>query len=208
MFRSLVFSSFLALSLGVSSSAFADDDKGLYVNVGATLLTSELDLNDIDVQGQVVDFGTEDTDFILINGRLGYQINKYFAVEGEIGFGVSGDSVDRNIPVDVLGQTVGVDTTVDLDIDNYYIGFARAIYPVSDKFDIFARIGYGEASVSGDAVGSFGGITAMASADEDESGVAFGVGAQFNLDDQNGIRGDYTRLEDTNIISLSYTRKF
>ena len=69
MFRSLVFSSFLALSLGVSSSASADDDKGLYVNVGATLLTSELDLNDIDVQGQVVDFGTEDTDFILINGR-------------------------------------------------------------------------------------------------------------------------------------------
>ena len=55
MFRSLVFSSFLALSLGVSSSASANDDKGLYVNVGATLLTSELDLNDIDVQGQVVD---------------------------------------------------------------------------------------------------------------------------------------------------------
>ena len=48
----------------------------------------------------------------------------------------------------------------------------------------------------------------MASADEDESGVAFGVGAQFNLDGQNGIRGDYTRLEDTNIISLSYARKF
>ncbi len=208
MFRSLVFSSLLALSLGVTSAASANDDDGLYVTVGATLLTTELDLSDLDVQGQVVDLGTEDSSVFLINGRLGYQLNKYFAVEGEVGFGVSGDTIERNVPVDVLGQTVGVDTTVDLNVDNYYIGFARAIYPVSDNFDIFARVGYGEATASADVTGSFGGFTAAASADDKASGVAYGAGLQYNFGGGNGIRGDYTRLESTNIISLSYVRKF
>jgi len=172
------------------------------------ILTTELDLSDLNIEGQVIDLGTEDTSVILINGRLGYQLNKYFAVEGEVGFGASGDEIERTVPVDAFGQITNVDGVIDLNVDNYYIGFVRGILPVSEQFDIFARIGYGEAMASADVVGSFAGFSLAGSIDDKVSGVAFGAGAQYNLTGSSGIRADYTRLESTNIISLSYVHSF
>ena len=201
-------SAFLALSLMAGSSAAAIDYEGVYATIGGTLLSTELDLSDIDVADQNLDLGSEDADILLINGRLGYRFNAYFAVEGELGFGLGGDDVDRVIPLDVLGNTVDVDTNVDLNVDNYYIAFARGIYPISEDFDIFARIGYGQATADADVVGNVAGLTAEASASANESGFAYGVGGQYNLTQYDGIRADYTRLEDMDIISLAYSRRF
>lgn len=198
----------LALSLFTTTSAAAADNEGVYATIGGTLLSTELDLSDLDVAGQAVDLGTEDADITMINGRVGYRFNDFFAVEGEIGFGLGGDDFDRTIPVDVLGTPENIDTNVTLDVDNYYIGFVRGIYPVSEQFDIFGRIGYGEATADADVVGTVRGFTASGSGSTSESGFAYGVGAQYNLTHHDGIRADYTRLEDTDIISLAYSRRF
>jgi len=196
-----------ALSL-TSVSASAADKDGVYATIGGTLLSTELDLTDVDISGEVVDFGVEDANITMLTGRLGYRLNDFFAVEGEVGFGLGGDDFDRTVPIQVLGTTANVDTNVTLDVKNYYIAFARGILPVSEQFDIFARVGYGQATAEADIVGSFAGFSASGSAEDDASDFAYGVGAQFNFTENDGIRADYTRLEETNIISLAYSRRF
>ena len=189
-------------------TASAADKDGVYATVGGTVLSTELDLSDIDVSGQAVDLGVEDASITMLTGRLGYRLNDFFAVEGEVGFGLGGDDFDRAIPVQVLGTTATVDTNVTLDVKNYYIAFARGILPVSEQFDVFARVGYGQATAEADVVGSLAGFTASGSAEDDADGFAYGVGAQFNFTDNDGIRADYTRLDETDIISLGYSRRF
>lgn len=195
------------LALTTTSASAADKD-GVYATIGGTYLSTELDLSDIDVSGETVNLGVQDADITMISGRLGYRINDFFAVEGEAGFGLGGDDFDRAVPINVLGNSVNVDTNVTLDVKNYYIAFARGILPVSEDFDLFARIGYGQATAEADIVGTFSGFTASGSAEDDASGLAYGVGAQFNFTESDGIRADYTRLDETDIISLAYSRRF
>ena len=195
------------LALTTTSASAADKD-GVYATIGGTYLSTELDLSDIDVSGETVNLGVQDADITMISGRLGYRINDFFAVEGEAGFGLGGDDFDRAVPINVLGNSVNVDTNVTLDVKNYYIAFARGILPVSEDFDLFARVGYGQATAEADIVGTFSGFTASGSAEDDASGLAYGVGAQFNFTESDGIRADYTRLDETDIISLAYSRRF
>jgi len=191
-----------------AASASANDKEGLYATIGGTVLSTELDLTDVDVSGETVDLGVQDADITMLNGRLGYRINDFFAVEGEIGFGLGGDDFDSTVPVDVLGTNVNVDLNTTLDVKSYYIAFARGILPVSEQFDVFARVGYGQATAEADIVGTALGFTAAGSVKEDASDLAYGVGAQFNFTEHDGIRADYTRLDETNIISLAYSRRF
>jgi len=191
-----------------AASASANDKDGVYGTVGVTLLSTELDLSNIDVSGQTINLGNEDANITMLTGRLGYRLNDFFAVEGEVGFGLGGDEFDRQIPVQVLGTTQNVDANISLDVKNYYIAFARGILPVSEQFDVFARVGYGEATAEADITGSLAGFTASGSAEEKASDFAYGVGAQFNFTETDGIRADYTRLDETDIISLAYSRRF
>ena len=208
MFKSATVSAVLALSLLTAASASANDKAGVYATIGGTLLSTELDLSSLEVANQPLDLGTEDVDVTFFNGRLGYRINEFFAIEGEIGFGLGGDEFDRVVPIDVLGTPVNVDANISGDVDNYYIAFARGILPIADQFDIFARIGYGEATGEASVVGMVAGLTGAGSVSDNVSGVAYGVGGQYNLTANDGIRADYTRLDDTDIISLAYSRRF
>jgi len=209
MYKATLVSVILAASALTSISASANDKDGVYVTVGGTFLSTELDLTGLDVAGETVDLGTENADIAIINGRIGYRFNDYFAVEGEIGFGVGGDDVNRVIPVDVAPfGTVDVDANVDLSIDNYYVAFARGILPVSNQFDLFVRLGYGEANADADVTASALGFATSGSVSDSESGFAYGVGGQFDFTEKDGIRADYTRLDQTDIISLAYARRF
>ena len=209
MYRAMTISAILALSALVAGSASANDKDGVYVTVGGTLLSSELDLTGLDVAGETVDLGTEDADITMINGRIGYRFNDFFAVEGEVGFGLGSDDIDRIVPVEVAPfGTVDVDANVDLSVDNYYVAFARGILPVADQFDLFVRVGYGEANADADVTASALGFTTTGSVSDSESGFAYGIGGQFDFTEKDGIRVDYTLLDDTDIISLAYSRRF
>ena len=208
MQRIITVSAIAAAFAMTAVSASASDKQGVYATIGGTVLSTELDLTDVDVSGETVDLGVQNADITMINGRLGYRLNDFLAIEGEIGFGLGGDDFDSTVPVDVLGSNVNVDLNTTLDVKSYYIAFARGILPLSDQFDVFARVGYGQATAEADIVGMALGFTASGSAEQDASDFAYGVGAQFNLTANDGIRADYTRLDETDIISLAYSRRF
>ncbi len=211
MIRALTLTGAMLASLALAGQAVADDDEGLYINVGGTILSTELDLTMTEVQGQIVDLGVQDTDITMINGRIGYRLNDYLAIEGEAGFGVGSDKFSQIVPVDVAGTVLDINANIDLNVDDYYVGFARGIYPVSDDLDIFARVGYGQATASAGiqaTIEQLAGISANGSVEDKADDFAYGAGIQFDFTDDDGIRADYTRLDKTDIISVAYARRF
>jgi len=208
MYRITTFSLAILIPVFLAPSAVADDKAGAYVNIGLTQLSTDLDLTQTEVQGQIANFGEQSLDITMLTGRIGYRINQYIALEGEAGFGFGGDDFNQSVPVDVGGTLVNVDTNVELDVENYFVGFARGILPVSEQFELFIRGGYGSATAQADITASLAGLTASGSASDKANGFAYGVGGQFNISNKDGIRADYTRLEDANIFSISYARRF
>lgn len=112
-------------------------------------------------------YSADDANVGGITGRLGYRFHPNFAVEGEATFGVNDDNVGG----------------VDIELDNSWGAYGVGILPVTQRVDLFARVGYHNTEVSG------GPITVEA------DGVAYGAGAQWNVSERFGIRGEYTRLE-------------
>lgn len=170
----------LASSLLVlaSSAAFAQDKPvDCYLNGGITA-------NDND--------GVKTTS---LSGKIGYNINKNFAVEAEGGLGIDGDTVSAaSTNFNVSGKY-----THKGDLGAYAVGKL----PMSENFSLLGRVGYhhvwdqvkvGATKYKGDD-GSF----------------AAGVGAQYMFDDSNGVRADYTRYTENDGMdnfSVSYVRKF
>ena len=210
--RVLAIGALAAIPLTISTSAAAQDDvKGVYVNVGGAFLGLDFEADNItapatDLGGGVTitqttfDIDEIDANGFLINGRLGYRLNKYFAVEVDGGIGVSGDDASQTLPVLVqtpLGViTQDVDVNVEADIENYIIGFGRVIWPATERFDVFGRVGYGTASLeaSGSATAAvplLGTVSAdIPSESFNEDGFVFGGGAEYRFAGKHGIRGD------------------
>lgn len=219
MKRAITLSLVTAFAALTTSTALAQDSSGLYINLGATQLSTEQDLRNTEISGEIIDLGIQDIDITMITGRIGYRVNDFLAVEGEAGFGLGGDEITQTVPFEALGQVANVDANIGLDVGNYYIGFVRGILPAGDDFDIFARVGYGEAEASADVnaslaggssdlLASLAGLSLSTSLTEKASDFAYGVGAQYNFTDTDGVRVDYTRLDKTDIISLAYARRF
>ena len=93
--------------------------------------------------------------------------------------------------------SLGVKDDGGLELDNELGIFGVAKLPLTSQFDIFARAGVSRIETSP------GG---------EEDGAAYGVGGQFNLTANDGIRGDWTRHDydagDVDAYSISYVRKF
>lgn len=202
-----------AALMAVPAYAQSSDKTGAYANLGFTQLSGDLDLSDLSAQGTTIDLGQENVKVNTITGRLGYRMADFFAVEVEGGLGLGGDTIQRTIPVTVpLAGTVNIDADADLDITNYGVVFARGILPLGDSVDIFGRVGYGfakaEANVTG-TTAALPGFTATATDSESVNDFAYGVGAQYNLNDRHGVRLDYAAIgSDFSVISASYAIKF
>jgi outer membrane immunogenic protein len=136
--------------------------------------------------------GDADVNLGAIQGRIGARFGKYFGVEGELATGVVEDDFD------VLG------TNVDVKLKHEVGVFAVGNYPITDRLDVFARVGYAWA----EAKASGGGISETANLD----GLAYGVGGQYFFTDKDGVRLDYTRHDgndgEADVFGVSYVRKF
>jgi hypothetical protein len=165
--------------------------------VGFAGAASAQDTTDTTVYGTVgyanvsADDGA-DVNLGALQGRLGARFGKYFGVEGELAVGVKDDSFD------VLG------TNVDVDLKHEVGVFAVGNYPITDRLDVFARVGYAWA----EAKAKGGGISDTANLD----GIAYGVGGQYFFTDKDGVRLDYTRHDgndaEADVFGVSYVRKF
>jgi outer membrane immunogenic protein len=151
---------------------------GLYGNLGYS-----------DADGSGVNLGA-------IQGRLGYRLNNWFGVEGELATGVKNDK---------FNVAPGVDAKVKLKLQEaiYGVGFL----PLTPQWDLIGRVGYGGDTIRTSAVG-------LRNTDADNSW-NFGAGAQYHFDGKNGIRADYTREEfvghgadHANVWSVAYSRRF
>jgi opacity protein-like surface antigen len=158
---------------GFASTASAQDS-GFYTNIGVDAY--EFEAYAIGVKG-------------------GYEVNDYFAIEGQGALGV----IDEKETFQGTEFKAGVD---------YAIGaFGVLKLPVSDSVDVFARAGYHLTEVQA----SGGGVSASGSFD----GFALGAGLQYMFSGANGIRAEYTYLDlpdditdNGNVFSVSYVRKF
>jgi hypothetical protein len=115
--------------------------------------------------------------------RGGYRINDYFAIEGEYVIGL-GDKSERQV-IPGFG-TVEVKTELGSTYGIYGVG----ILPAGEKFDLFARLGYG--NFEAEASASVPGVPGV-SAKAGGGGVSAGVGGQFWVTSNFAIRADYTR---------------
>ena len=174
----------IAVIVAISSAGYAQaQDSGAYGGLGASAYVTSPE-------------GAFDAELFAAEAKLGYNFNTYFGVEVQGSLGLNTDSVDLD------------PETVERKVDYSVAGFAVARWPVSDKFQLFARGGIHNTQVSVDVVNDIGDITS--SINLTETGFAVGAGAQFNFDKKNAIRADYTYLDGTNgeTLSLGYIRKF
>lgn len=123
-------------------------------------------------------------DLGAVQGRLGARFHRNFGIEGEAAFGVDDDTIG------------GVDVGLNHSLAIYGVGFL----PVSENLDLIARAGVGTTDVE------VGGV------DFDDESFNWGAGAQWNFDEHNSLRGDWTRIDsdsaEADVWSLSYVRRF
>lgn len=119
-----------------------------------------------------------------LQGRLGYKVAPYLAIEGEAAVGITDDTVS------------GVDVEMKHEIGVFGVVTA----PISPSFDVFARAGYTGAKFDT----SLGEL--------DSNGFAYGVGGQYNVTEKDGVRLDWTRHDhddvEADVWSVGYSRKF
>lgn len=140
--------------------------------------------------------GTSNSDVNLgaIQGRLGARFGSYVGLEGELAGGVKSDTVD------VAG------TPVDVKLQHQEAAYAVGYLPVTPRFDLFARAGYGHSQIKASAAGVSG--------TGGEDSWNYGAGGQYFFTDKDGVRADYTRHDfnhnggDADVWSVAYVRKF
>jgi len=138
---------------------------------------------------------TDGGDLGAITGRVGYDFTRNFGIEGEASIGVKDDDVSFG----------GVDGKIEHDWDAAAYGVAKL--PVNPNLELFGRLGYGTTSVTSDVAG------VQTSADGES--INYGVGANYFIDGQNGIRADWTRRDfrddgagEADTYGLSFVRRF
>jgi hypothetical protein len=133
-------------------------------------------------------------DLGAIQGRLGARFGNYVGLEGELAGGVKNDHV-----------TVGA-TDVEVKLRHQEAIYGVGFVPLSPRFDLVARVGYGHQDIRASAAGvsDTGGLDSW----------NYGGGGQYFFDNNNGLRVDYTRHDFTgnnggaNVWSVGYVRKF
>lgn len=135
-------------------------------------------------------------EFDVITLRGGYDFTEFFGAEGEVQFGLGDESV-------TAGGVTG-----DLSYDFGLGLFGKAQYPLHEDFSVFARLGY--VYQEAEAAAAFAGQTFSVS--DGESGVGYGVGAEWAFYGPNAVRFDYTRNDfddgENDAFTLSYVRRF
>jgi opacity protein-like surface antigen len=118
-------------------------------------------------------FGIE-LGFGSLHGRFGYDVNKYFGGEFDIGYGVSGE--------DIGGVEINLATSGGI--------YAKAQAPLGEKFSVHARAGLAFKEL--DTSAGFG----------SGNGIGYGAGARLMVSDTVYVRADYM-LEDIDDVEFS-----
>lgn len=122
--------------------------------------------------------------------RISNSINPFLDIEGILAFGISDDTYTETEP--------GFGTvSVTSQLGNMFGVFARFHTNSSAKFQFFGRVGLAMVEYDLDLFADIPGlVTGSASQSYDDTGIAFGVGASFNVTDKIAIAAEYSILPD------------
>ena len=130
--------------------------------------------------------GVPDFDVSALVIRGGYFFNKYFSLEGRLGFGIGDDT--QNV--------FGID--INLELDNMYGIYGVGHIPLNQTVDLYGVIGFTNAEASAEAVGIPG-----ATASGDESDLSFGIGADFLVSKNISLNLEYMAYLSKDVFDLS-----
>lgn len=163
-----------AISIAGSSYAAAQNAEG-YADVG---------VNVIQFDGAAVLNPDETYDVTTIQGRVGYQMNKFFSLELDLSVGVG--------EAEVEDQNFG---TLDTIKAGTFAGiYARGGFNPVEKLHVFGKVG----AVGGDleiTVQSLSNSSIRSESEGNVNGIGYGLGFQLDFTDKLFVRGDYTRYD-------------
>lgn len=164
-------------------------DSGFY----AGLAYGYADITD-DYTGSTESFGNHEDNFNTYMLQAGYKFNQYIAIEGRYwdSFG-DGDWTDRyTLPDGSVFNTSG--PCSEFSAWGVYV---KPMYPVTEAFDVYALLGYGNVDLSSD----YG--TNAKFLDMDEDGFQWGLGASYELTDNLALFADYVNLYNDNSAAIT-----
>lgn len=150
----------------------------------------------------VSSFNTDllDAKLAVVQGRVGVKLLPYLGVEAEAGTGFSDDTSHVRYAPFIWTTT----TELNYQVAGYVVGFL----PLTEKAELFARVGYGKAKFDYDWVIDNQSLSNSNSRD----GWSYGGGGQYFFDGKNGVRLDYTRHDfdedKVDAWSVGYVRRF
>lgn len=129
----------------------------------------------------------DDWDTGMLFGRIGMQLQPGLAVEGYLGLGIQDD--ETTTPSGCDTQTVSTDSIIGAQI--------KASADL-DKVNLHANIGFNQVSATFEISGAAScyGLGWSETYDDDETGISFGFGADFEISDKSAISANYTIFYD------------
>ena len=125
-------------------------------------------------------------------GMIGYELNDYLSIEGELSIPISEDKL-----------TIG-SSTVDIGLE--HIGaHAKLTLPTSGSIKPFVRLGM----TRGKAAATVGSTTVSVN----DSALSYGFGAEWEFSERSGLRLDYTMTElgvatDASVLAITSVYRF
>ena len=118
----------------------------------------------------IVDGYSHDTgaSLAVIRGNAGIDLSRYFGLEGHLGFGLIEDQPK--------GQSAKV------SIENYFAGYGRLIWPLSEVGRLFALVGVAQSTIKSSENG--------ASSKDDVSSLSYGLGGEIAVTDSLRVGTD------------------
>lgn len=141
---------------------------------GAVAVPSAVAQSELYVTGGPSSLDIDEATLTAFTARGGIEFHELLGAEFEASFGLG-------------AEDLGNSATAEIELENQFGGYLVGRYPVLPQLDVLGRIGY----TTGEFQTSNGGV----STDTDADGFAFGVGGEYMITRQFGLRGDYTRIE-------------
>lgn len=176
----------IAAGLAAAANAQAVEDTGLYIQGGYSYFN----------------FEAQDTGYSVdtnaLTARLGWQLTPMFGIEADLSAGIDEGDLDFDSSEDDLDFDANndgdftdvINVSGDLGLDFLAAAYGRAVFPISDRFEISGRVGYAYAEVNANAVGPGGVVIPIA--EDAEDGFTAGAGLTFDLTENLELRADYT----------------
>ncbi len=208
MSKGILKASCILIPLIFTSAAIADD-KGLYV--GGSLGYSSIDTlsgGEIDAllaTGGITSTSSVDDSDLGWKFFAGFNFNQYFGIE--MAYVDLGEAEASSV---ITAPTAGT-AAIAAEADGFSFA-AVGRYPLSNNIDVFGKVGVFAWDVEGTGNVTSGATTVALNGDTDGTDVMFGVGGEYEITKNIGVRAEWERYkldsDDVDLFSIGLEYDF